>query len=450
MIGSTMTNTASMISGNSNNSSTSAIPQGLAGALANGNSSVNNSFNNSIAAALSNSKSDDLNTDRLQAFLKAQSLFNSSNNGLDQSNNSSNNNPMLELMANQNNSQTQQQIMDLLFKSQTSLNTQNGNQQQNQNLNEQDFSQMSDELDSSKDRSMTPLDSIYKKMSNGEASQNDSMHDIERLYQEHLAKIFAAQMENNLKQQQSQQSKNSVNNNANDKNDEFRQACAIYQHELAKLNSSGQPSIEILNRLQNAANLMNQAQSNQERLLLRENNLSRDSNSSLNDESKCQNSRSNNDNLKNNNQQSSNSAFPMVKSFLNSSNNGSNSSNLAKNEDSCSSGKSTPVNSSLNNTNNGQPEDLSVVSSPLQRIQSITNSLLTQPHPIPSTSPNRAFNAANNAAANQSKAILPPITQHQFDLYNNLNTEEIVKKVKEQLSQYSISQRLFGESGKLI
>jgi len=27
------------------------------------------------------------------------------------------------------------------------------------------------------------------------------------------------------------------------------------------------------------------------------------------------------------------------------------------------------------------------------------------------------------------KAILPPITQQQFDTYQNLNTEDIVKKV---------------------
>ncbi|CAH1641325.1 unnamed protein product [Spodoptera littoralis] len=36
--------------------------------------------------------------------------------------------------------------------------------------------------------------------------------------------------------------------------------------------------------------------------------------------------------------------------------------------------------------------------------------------------------------------------QQQFDLFNNLNTEDIVRRVKEALSQYSISQRLFGES----
>ncbi|GIZ03898.1 homeobox protein cut [Caerostris extrusa] len=71
---------------------------------------------------------------------------------------------------------------------------------------------------------------------------------------------------------------------------------------------------------------------------------------------------------------------------------------------------------------------------PLQRMQSITNSLLNQAAtPSFSTLPQRPM-----------KAVLPPITQQQFDHYNNLNTEDIVKRVKEQLSQYSISQRLFG------
>lgn len=67
---------------------------------------------------------------------------------------------------------------------------------------------------------------------------------------------------------------------------------------------------------------------------------------------------------------------------------------------------------------------------------SITNSLITQP-PVQShvSTPQRPM-----------KAVLPPITQQQFDMYNNLNTEDIVRRVKEALSQYSISQRLFGES----
>ncbi|CAH0548659.1 unnamed protein product [Brassicogethes aeneus] len=78
----------------------------------------------------------------------------------------------------------------------------------------------------------------------------------------------------------------------------------------------------------------------------------------------------------------------------------------------------------------------SAAASPLQRMASITNSLISQPPTQPHHSTNQR----------PLKAVLPPITQQQFDLYNNLNTEDIVKKVKEQLSQYSISQRLFGES----
>lgn len=78
----------------------------------------------------------------------------------------------------------------------------------------------------------------------------------------------------------------------------------------------------------------------------------------------------------------------------------------------------------------------SAAASPLQRMASITNSLISQPPTQPH----------HTTSQRPLKAVLPPITQQQFDLYNNLNTEDIVKKVKEQLSQYSISQRLFGES----
>lgn len=71
--------------------------------------------------------------------------------------------------------------------------------------------------------------------------------------------------------------------------------------------------------------------------------------------------------------------------------------------------------------------------SPLQRMQNIANSLTSRPNMgMPSHKP--------------LKAVLPPITQEQFDKYSNINTDELVKKVKETLSQYSISQRLFGEN----
>ncbi|GAB1599610.1 homeobox protein cut-like 1, partial [Argonauta hians] len=71
--------------------------------------------------------------------------------------------------------------------------------------------------------------------------------------------------------------------------------------------------------------------------------------------------------------------------------------------------------------------------SPLQRMQNIANSLTTRSHVgTPSTKP--------------LKAVLPPITQEQFDKYSNIDTDVLVKQVKETLSQYSISQRLFGEN----
>ncbi|XP_061162733.1 homeobox protein cut-like 1 isoform X4 [Saccostrea echinata] len=70
--------------------------------------------------------------------------------------------------------------------------------------------------------------------------------------------------------------------------------------------------------------------------------------------------------------------------------------------------------------------------SPLQRMQNIANSLMSRPHLVSSAKP--------------LKAVLPPITQDQFDKYSNMNTDDLVKQVKETLSQYSISQRLFGES----
>lgn len=69
--------------------------------------------------------------------------------------------------------------------------------------------------------------------------------------------------------------------------------------------------------------------------------------------------------------------------------------------------------------------------SPLQRMQSIANSLMTRPQSQNSQRPLRA--------------VLPPITQEQFDRYSNINTDDLVKKVKDTLSQFSISQRLFGE-----
>lgn len=119
-------------------------------------------------------------------------------------------------------------------------------------------------------------------------------------------------------------------------------------------------------------------------------------------------------------------------------------------------GNKTPApplssNASTTNTNSAAPsplsnsilppamtptDDFGATASPLQRMASITNSLITQPPVPPHHTPQQR----------PTKAVLPPITQQQFDMFNNLNTEDIVRRVKEALSQYSISQRLFGES----
>ena len=58
--------------------------------------------------------------------------------------------------------------------------------------------------------------------------------------------------------------------------------------------------------------------------------------------------------------------------------------------------------------------------SPLQGMASITNSLTTQPLHAPYRPAQRSY-----------KAVLPPITQEQFDRYDSLNTEDLVKRVSD-------------------
>ena len=59
------------------------------------------------------------------------------------------------------------------------------------------------------------------------------------------------------------------------------------------------------------------------------------------------------------------------------------------------------------------------------------------------TPPSVSFGCPSRA---NLKTALPPITQQQFDRYSHLNTDDVVRRIKEILSQYSISQRLFGEA----
>jgi len=64
-------------------------------------------------------------------------------------------------------------------------------------------------------------------------------------------------------------------------------------------------------------------------------------------------------------------------------------------------------------------DDLAGSLSPLQRMASITNSLVSQPN-LPSQS---------GQQHRTHRAILPPITQQQFDRFQHLNTDDVVRRV---------------------
>ena len=72
--------------------------------------------------------------------------------------------------------------------------------------------------------------------------------------------------------------------------------------------------------------------------------------------------------------------------------------------------------------------------SPLQRMQSIAKSLMIKSQ------------LQQQQQQQPLRAVLPPVTQEDFDKHPNINTDELVKQIKENLSQFSISQRLFGEN----
>ena len=73
--------------------------------------------------------------------------------------------------------------------------------------------------------------------------------------------------------------------------------------------------------------------------------------------------------------------------------------------------------------------------SPLEQMQYIANSFVTK-------SPSAAD---FGIAPPSTRAILPPITPDQWERCAELNTDDVVRHIKEMLSEYSISQRLFGE-----
>ena len=67
----------------------------------------------------------------------------------------------------------------------------------------------------------------------------------------------------------------------------------------------------------------------------------------------------------------------------------------------------------------GTAEDIAASLSPLQRMASITNSLVTQP----------PLTGGGGHGNRPMRAILPPITQQQFDQFSHLNTDETVRRV---------------------
>ena len=72
----------------------------------------------------------------------------------------------------------------------------------------------------------------------------------------------------------------------------------------------------------------------------------------------------------------------------------------------------------------------------------------TTPSPALSASPLPMFpsnGGGGPVSTKQIKCVLPPVSQEQFDKYSLINTDDLVKRVKDLLSKYSISQRLFGE-----
>ncbi len=49
-------------------------------------------------------------------------------------------------------------------------------------------------------------------------------------------------------------------------------------------------------------------------------------------------------------------------------------------------------------------------------------------------------------AAPRLRTGLPPISQDQFEQFGNIDTDEVVRQIKDYLSMNSISQRQFGET----
>ena len=78
-------------------------------------------------------------------------------------------------------------------------------------------------------------------------------------------------------------------------------------------------------------------------------------------------------------------------------------------------------------------------------LQSPNTSSFSRPSSTPSPSLSLNNYNTNSGGGKQLKCVLPPVSQEQFDKYSQINTDDLVRKVKDLLSKFSISQRLFGE-----
>lgn len=297
----------------------------------------------------------------------------------------------------------------------------------NKPLQHPDMSRDDDSSDGGDDRGTnSPINSFERKHEGSEGGIPSEV--LVRLYQEELAKMIGAgQM---------------VGDGSQRSQEEIRQALAIYHQELSRLSHLASASqlppgsdpftASRLGFVNGSSPFMPGANSAMNALAAfdarRTNERNRSGSSSVTSHRENSDVNSNMDHLHS-------SAFQLVRPKLESDRASDNNSNPNKRFNP----SPTPMfhNSGAKGSNpDSGAEDLSSTASPLARMQSITNSLLSQSSvPVTPSVPSRP-----------AKAVLPPITQQQFDQYNNLNTEEIVKHVKEQLSQFSISQRLFGES----
>jgi homeobox protein cut-like len=84
-------------------------------------------------------------------------------------------------------------------------------------------------------------------------------------------------------------------------------------------------------------------------------------------------------------------------------------------------------------------------SNPNQLLLQSPNAQNSFPRPSSTPSPSLSNFGGSSNGLKPLKCVLPPVSQEQFDKYANINTDDLVKKVKDLLSKFSISQRLFGE-----